>query len=246
VQKFMKIFPGQEEMGSLVDTFNLMAEESYDGALTPKLLQSSMAKLGAPLTDFETELVFPILDIDGDKTITVEEFTHFGMAATITAQRIATGIGHSPGSEMYNIARLGIEKLLKLIPQQVLAHFSGRGELSALNKWLQRIDLNNDGEVDFSEFRLAMTKLGGGLTEAEMQMVFPILDADSSGTFDLEELAAFVHACTRTLFLQQKIIGHSTVTNSQADTDKYKAVKRAIDKFLKTCPDLLLGHLILK
>jgi hypothetical protein len=41
---------------------------------------------------------------------------------------------------------------------------------------------------------------------------------------------------TRTQFLQQKIIGHSTVTNSQADTDKYKAVKRAIDKFLKTCP----------
>jgi Ca2+-binding EF-hand superfamily protein len=81
---------------------------------------------------------------------------------------------------------------------QVLAHFSGRGELSALNKWLQRIDLNNDGEVDFSEFRLAMTKLGGGLTEAEMQVTVDSssIRAGSQGRVQrIKQGFHYIHTC---------------------------------------------------
>jgi Ca2+-binding EF-hand superfamily protein len=164
VGKFLKIFPGQEEIGSLTETFQLMTgvagDNFFHGTLTPINLQNAIQLKGLEFTDKELALVFPILDIDGDGSVDLDEFTHFGMAATITAQRISSGVGAKPGTDVYNEAKIAVEKVLRLIPQHVLTYYSGKGELDELKKWLEDIDADGDGSIDPDELKIAMTRFG--------------------------------------------------------------------------------------
>ena len=71
------------------------------------------------------------------------------------------------------------------------------------------------------------------LTDKEVEMIFPILDLDNDGSFDLEELTNFVQAATRTNALQQRIVeGSRTKPGSQG----FLKAKEIIHKVLSTVP----------
>ena len=133
-------------------------DKFFHGTLTPEKLLNAMHINGLEFSDTELTLAFPIMDIDGDGHIDLDEFTHFGMAATITAQRISSGVGALPGTDLYNRAKNAVEKVLRLIPQHVLTYYSGRGELDALKRWLEEVDADGDGTIDSDELKAAMQR----------------------------------------------------------------------------------------
>jgi len=237
VSKFLKIFPGQEEIGSLTETFQMMTgtvdDKFFHGTLTPQKLQQALHMKGIMFSDEELKLVFPILDIDGDGAIDLDEFTHFGMAATISAQRISSGVGANPGTDRYNLGKVAVEKVLRLIPQHVLTYYSGKGELEALKQWLETVDEDGNGSIDPAELKDAMERFGAEVSKEEVDLIFPILDLDGDGSFDLEELTNFVKAATRTNTLQQRIVDGS---GAKAGTTTFLKCKDVLFRLLRTVP----------
>jgi len=102
-----------------------------------------------------------------------------------------------------------------------------------LKNWLRSIDLNGDGVIDKPELQIACTNSGLALNDEELDLVFPILDADGSGSFDLDELFSFVQVATRTNFLQQRIV---TETGARPGSNAFKQCKDAIMKVLTMVP----------
>jgi Ca2+-binding EF-hand superfamily protein len=50
-------------------------------------------------------------------------------------------------------------------------------------------DRDNDGRIDFQEFRLLLEGLEAGMSEAEMKIGFKEIDADRDGLIDRREFA---------------------------------------------------------
>ena len=237
INKFLKIFPGQAETESLKATFKIMTgsvgDEFFHGSVTPDQLQRALKIKGIELSDEELRLVFPILDIDNDGSVDLDEFMHFGMAATITTQRISSGIGAAPGTPSFKIAKVAVEKVLNMCPQHVLAYYSGKGELIELKTWLETIDTDGDGTIDRDELQKAMENFGVHFSDEEVKLVFPVLDLDNDGSFDLDELTNFVKIATRTNALQNRLVEGS---GSKPGEKKFLDTKTAVYKLLQTVP----------
>ena len=100
--------------------------------------------------------------------------------------------------------------LVEHLEQQVRSALSARttatkGDLRVLKDAFAKFDHDQSGNVDFTEFRLAMEHLGlhvegqglagkGGLPAQAMELLFAKYDTDQSGTVSYEEFAAQVLA----------------------------------------------------
>jgi calcium-dependent protein kinase len=60
-----------------------------------------------------------------------------------------------------------------------------------VDKLLKRLDKNQNGEVDYSEFLLSALPCERLLTRANLRLAFRALDKDGSGQLSLAELKAF-------------------------------------------------------
>jgi Ca2+-binding EF-hand superfamily protein len=232
VQKFIKLFSGQLEADSLDSTFRKMTD-NLGGELTRENLPAAMEKVGVGISKREESVLFPILDLDGDGSVDMEEFRHFCTASRISDQRICAGIGDRIGSMRYERTKLGLQKLLMLIPQNILAYFSGKGELVGLRRWLENVDANGDGVIDAFELKAAMDRTGTRLTQIESQSIVDVLDKNGSGSFDLEELTTFVTDSTAGAEFKKRI---QRASGGAPGSQAFAKCKAAISKLLASVP----------
>mmetsp|Transcript_11877 Transcript_11877/g.29757 ORF Transcript_11877/g.29757 Transcript_11877/m.29757 type:complete len:250 (+) Transcript_11877:1406-2155(+) len=60
------------------------------------------------------------------------------------------------------------------------------------NTIFQEVDLDNSGEIDIDELRIALQKLGMQIEHDVLVVMMQVIDTDGSGTVDEEEFYAFV------------------------------------------------------
>lgn len=240
--KLLRGIGGREELNLLTESFKELTQMHHldekglaEALLRPKQLQLSMRTFGpgSALSDEELSLVFPILDDGNTGYVDLEEFIHFGMAATLTAQRISAGTGCHPGTSTYEAAKQAVDKVLSIMPKSVLEYYSGKGEIGKLKEWMAEIDTDGDGSIDPHEFVAAMKRFGVTMTIDECLRMFPVLDIDGDGAFDLDELAHFVKISNRTSELSQRI---SIACGVDVATPKFQEVKALVLKFMRTIP----------
>ena len=66
--------------------------------------------------------------------------------------------------------------------------FSSEEEIDEI---FNKIDVNNTGHIDFSEFLLATLDYKKGIREKELRQIFNLIDKDKSGNLEKEEIAEF-------------------------------------------------------
>ena len=60
-----------------------------------------------------------------------------------------------------------------------------------VDRIFKQLDVNNTGQIDFSEFLLATVDYKKGVHEKELRQIFSIIDKDKSGTLEREEVGEF-------------------------------------------------------
>jgi calmodulin len=66
-----------------------------------------------------------------------------------------------------------------------LGHNPGEEELHRI---MNEVDLDHNGEIDFSEFLTMMSKMGQNTVDDELNEAFRVFDKDGSGSISEEEL----------------------------------------------------------
>lgn len=65
------------------------------------------------------------------------------------------------------------------------------GSEEEIEEIFKKIDVNNTGHIDFSEFLLATLDYKKGIREKELRQIFSLIDKDKSGNLEREEIAEF-------------------------------------------------------
>ena len=60
-----------------------------------------------------------------------------------------------------------------------------------VNSIFANIDVNNTGQIDFTEFLMATIDYKKGIREKELRQIFDLIDKDKSGCLDRGEIAEF-------------------------------------------------------
>ena len=91
---------------------------------------------------------------------------------------------------IHDADRLADEKakiLTKGVMQQLIDRAASRGGKNSVKMAFQALDVNGDGNIDMDEFRSGLQRLEVQLNDADLERIFNYIDADKSGTLEMEE-----------------------------------------------------------
>ena len=189
INKFVKLLPGQDEISTLTHAFDYFLDACQqherdsaasaasqstrrarrkasmeratddENAIRPGPLAHVLSTHGMAVTAEEVETLFDVIDLDQNGSIDQQEFVHFGLSATMTAQRITATTGFEPGTADFRRAQRAVAKVIRVVPPHLQEHFSGHGELAAIGQWVRQWDLNHDGVISVREMLTALARL---------------------------------------------------------------------------------------
>ena len=164
------------------------------GTLDREELGKAAGALGATLklvmTDAELDYQFKMMDPDGDGTITLEEFKEFWKE-----QEIDQLVDDMDTEEVQEALQdIGVDTNGRVVSQVTMrealkAHYSGR--IWTAHSAFDRLDRDNSGQLERSEFQQAAGVLGANLkfflTVDEVNRQFDHIDTDRDGYVSFEE-----------------------------------------------------------
>ena len=78
----------------------------------------------------------------------------------------------------------------KDVLQQLVDRAASRGGKASVKMAFADLDINGDGNIDMDEFKQGLQRLEVQLNDADLSRVFNYIDADKSGTLEMEEFEA--------------------------------------------------------
>jgi calcium-dependent protein kinase len=97
-------------------------------------------------------------------------------------------------------------------------YFNGDVERAELevSEIMEKLDLNDNGNIDYSEFMIALLNLSKMIQEDKLKEIFNLFDIDHSGTITAEEL--------------KKILGSKGAAKDEIDDNEWDKIIDEVDK----------------
>ena len=142
------------------------ADGDANGSLTFDEFKLVMSELAASFSDRDVRAAFIAADKNGDGTVDSKEF-----------------LRRAP--QYMTLA----EQMLNMQTAEASATGGGltKEEIKEAKALLKKCDVDNDGNLDFDEFKMAMQKIAPGLDDKQLRQAFAAVDSDGSGGLAIEE-----------------------------------------------------------
>ena len=137
----------------------------------------------------DVKAAFTQYDVNRDGNISREELEN-GMVQSgqfsFDEARIAFDIADINGDGEIDIAEF-VQLMFPTAAEHVSNLRKNFQSMADVEQAFKSWDINNDGQISFSELKSAVTKTGQKLTEEEMNAIFVIGDVDQNGEIDFDE-----------------------------------------------------------